>query len=104
MKTRKTNKGKRISNGCKNHGSCDWCKGNRTYSNEHRAPIEDNIGEDYMRLTITEAIQRAEVNKQVYGGEWQVVKTEDKLYVQMVGQCEVPEGGEVEFTTEEDSS
>ena len=28
--------------GCKNHGSCDWCKGNRTHKNARRAPIVED--------------------------------------------------------------
>lgn len=31
MKKRKTNKAKRSSSHCKNHGSCTWCEGNRLY-------------------------------------------------------------------------
>jgi hypothetical protein len=54
-----------------------------------------------MRLTIDEAIQRAECNKQSFGGEWRVVATEDKLYVQMIGACDTPEGGEVKYETTE---
>ncbi len=41
MKSRKTNKAKKISNSCKNNGSCPWCSGNRTFSNKKRLPAED---------------------------------------------------------------
>lgn len=27
---------KTISRNCRNHGSCSWCEGNRTYSNRKR--------------------------------------------------------------------
>ncbi len=30
-RSRKTNKAKRGSDACRNHGSCSWCRGNRTY-------------------------------------------------------------------------
>jgi hypothetical protein len=29
---------KRFSNGCRNHGSCPWCQGNRQHKNARRAP------------------------------------------------------------------
>ena len=54
-----------------------------------------------MRYTIDEAIQRAEINKQTYGGEWRVVKTEDKLYIQMLGETVFPADGEQVYSTEE---
>ena len=41
MKKRQINKAKRVSNGCKNHGSCDYCKSSRTYSSKHREPLPD---------------------------------------------------------------
>lgn len=41
MKSRKINKAKRVSNGCKNHGSCDHCQGSRTHSNRRRAPADE---------------------------------------------------------------
>ena len=25
---------------CRNHGSCGYCEGNRTYSSKHREPID----------------------------------------------------------------
>lgn len=31
MKNRKTNKGKRVSSSCRNHGSCPACKSNRLH-------------------------------------------------------------------------
>ena len=27
---------KAVDKQCRNHGGCDWCKGNRTYSNRKR--------------------------------------------------------------------
>lgn len=27
---------KSIAKGCRNHGTCDWCLGNRTYKNDKR--------------------------------------------------------------------
>lgn len=39
MKSRKSNKAKHISNGCKNHGSCERCRNSRTHSNRRREPI-----------------------------------------------------------------
>lgn len=33
---RKTNKAKRVSKSCRNHGSCVWCRGNRTAANRRR--------------------------------------------------------------------
>lgn len=45
MKTRKTNKGKRVSNHCKNHGSCPACKGNRLYQvNKQIDKAKEQIG------------------------------------------------------------
>lgn len=41
MKNRKINRAKRVDRGCRNHGSCDYCKNSRTYSNKHREPLED---------------------------------------------------------------
>lgn len=32
MKSRKTNRAKRVSSGCRNNGSCGVCRGNRLYS------------------------------------------------------------------------
>lgn len=29
--------GKAIDKSCRNHGSCDWCKGNRMYKYEKRS-------------------------------------------------------------------
>ena len=34
--------GKAIDRTCRNHGSCEWCKGNREYSNRKR-----EVGVDY---------------------------------------------------------
>lgn len=31
MKKRKTNRSKRHSSGCRNHGSCTWCRDNRLH-------------------------------------------------------------------------
>ena len=31
----------RVSRGCRHHGPCGWCVGNRTYSTKHRAPYEE---------------------------------------------------------------
>lgn len=33
-KYRKTNKAKRVDSGCRNHGSCPHCRGNRTHQGE----------------------------------------------------------------------
>lgn len=33
---RKTNNGKRVANGCRNHGPCEYCRGNRTHANRKR--------------------------------------------------------------------
>lgn len=27
---------KRVSRACRNHGGCEWCRGNRTYKNKKR--------------------------------------------------------------------
>lgn len=43
MKTRKTNRSKRNSNGCRNHGACDWCRSGRTHSNRKREPADDGV-------------------------------------------------------------
>ena len=40
MKTRKTNKAKTIDPSCKNHGSCPWCRGNRTHANRRAEPAD----------------------------------------------------------------
>ena len=34
-------KGKAVCHGCRNHGSCDWCRGNRTVGNTRRRPADD---------------------------------------------------------------
>lgn len=31
---------KRFDKSCRNHGSCGYCKGNRTHSNRKREPID----------------------------------------------------------------
>lgn len=31
MKKRKTNRSKRVSSGCRNHGDCDYCRSNRLH-------------------------------------------------------------------------
>lgn len=33
---------RRFSTGCKNHGSCEYCKNNRTFANRRREPIVDD--------------------------------------------------------------
>lgn len=33
---------KAVDRTCRNHGSCDWCKGNRLYKFKKKEPIEDN--------------------------------------------------------------
>jgi hypothetical protein len=40
MKTRKTNKAKRVDSGCANHGSCKVCQGNRTHANRRAEPAD----------------------------------------------------------------
>lgn len=32
-------KSKRFDKGCRNHGSCGWCKSNRTHKHEKRKKI-----------------------------------------------------------------
>lgn len=51
MKRRKTNKGKQVSRGCSNHGSCSYCYANRTHSNRKRLPADEN---EQINLTIDE--------------------------------------------------
>ena len=34
--------GKAIDKSCRNHGSCDWCKGNRMYKYEKRSEVKKN--------------------------------------------------------------
>ena len=29
-------KAKAVDKSCRNHGACDWCRGNRTYKNNKR--------------------------------------------------------------------
>lgn len=41
MKHRKINKAKHVSNGCRNNGSCEYCRGSRTHSNRRREPLPD---------------------------------------------------------------
>ena len=43
MKNRKINKAKQVSNGCRNHGSCDYCKNSRTFSNKRREPLMETM-------------------------------------------------------------
>ena len=51
MKTRKTNKAKQVDSTCCNHGSCPYCRGNRTFSNKKNRPIVDEyIGNTIGRL------------------------------------------------------
>lgn len=36
MRSRKTNKAKRVCNSCRNHGWCPTCRGNRTHATRKR--------------------------------------------------------------------
>jgi hypothetical protein len=47
MPYRKTNKGKRADSGCRNHGTCQYCTGNRTHASKRRAPLIENYGGNY---------------------------------------------------------
>jgi hypothetical protein len=40
VKSRKTNRAKRVSSGCRNHGTCGVCRGNRTAANERAVPAD----------------------------------------------------------------
>jgi len=40
MKSRKTNRAKRVDPGCKNNGSCKVCQGNRTAANVRAVPAD----------------------------------------------------------------
>lgn len=33
---------KNFARSCRNHGSCGWCRDNRTHKNARRAPIEED--------------------------------------------------------------
>lgn len=47
MKSRKINRSKRVSHGCRNNGSCPYCRGSRTFSTRRQEPLPDK-GEDLM--------------------------------------------------------
>ena len=34
---------KAIDRSCRNHGSCPWCKENRTFSDKKREPVSEDI-------------------------------------------------------------
>lgn len=38
---------KSIDPTCRNHGSCDWCKGNRTHKNDKRKLATEQRMNDY---------------------------------------------------------
>ena len=40
MKWRKTNRSKRVSRSCRNHGSCAWCRGNRLAQARRSLPAD----------------------------------------------------------------
>lgn len=48
MKKRKTNKAKRVDPGCRNHGSCPVCRGNR----QHQLEVANEQLADEMRESI----------------------------------------------------
>lgn len=50
MKSRKTNRAKRVSPGCKNNGSCKVCQGNRTHANRRAEPA-DAVAQVDVRVT-----------------------------------------------------
>lgn len=50
MKTRKTNKSKKVDKSCSNYGGCPWCEGNRTYSNRHRLPADSVKQQEYLAI------------------------------------------------------
>lgn len=53
MKSRKTNRAKQVSGGCRNHGPCAWCRGNRLHSSERHMQEEpdaiafEEVGRDW---------------------------------------------------------
>ena len=38
-----------VDSGCKNHGYCDWCRGNRTFANRKREPIVEEEFASFLR-------------------------------------------------------
>ena len=49
MPSRKTNKAKRVDGGCRNHGACPWCRGNRTYQGRKAKQAADEAIEEVKR-------------------------------------------------------
>lgn len=47
MKKRKTNNGKRVDSTCRNHGSCDWCKGNRLHHSDKGIMVSNEQLKEY---------------------------------------------------------
>ena len=52
-----------------------------------------------MRMDIESSKNRAEANKLSFGGEWRVVIAGDRIYVQMIGEAQLPKGGKVVYET-----
>lgn len=40
---------KSIDATCRNHGSCEWCHGNRTYRNDKRELVEEQELREYVK-------------------------------------------------------
>jgi hypothetical protein len=53
-------KSKAVDRTCRNHGSCSYCEGNRTFSNKKREPIEVPVHTDRV---LTSEQMAAELDK-----------------------------------------
>lgn len=47
---------KAVDSTCRNHGSCEWCHGNRTYKNDKRELAAEQERDEYEELLAEEEI------------------------------------------------
>lgn len=58
---------KAVDSTCRNHGSCEWCHGNRTYKNDKRELAAEQERDEYEELLAEDEIddQRMEAKRMV---------------------------------------
>lgn len=62
---------KAIDRTCRNHGSCEWCKSNRTHKNDKRKlrqaqeleEYERSDAADYYRRAVLDAVEKFRLDK-----------------------------------------
>ena len=53
-KRKKYRGAKAIDASCRNHGTCEWCEGNRNYSNRKRREAADEEWEEFKKFGLTD--------------------------------------------------